>query len=96
MLVAIIPLIQIRTKVSFYYQLKKNLRKPGSEQSIERIGFQRRCSFAVITSMKIALILVEKPKNKLFYKDQTIKWRLGQDSVLSIFSFKEQPVVRES
>ena len=92
-MVAIIPLIQIRTKVSFYYQLKK---KPGSEQSIEKISFQRRCSFAVITSMKIALILVENPQNKLFYKDQTIKWRLGQGSVLSIFSFKEQPIVRES
>ena len=46
--------------------------------------------------MKIALILVENPQNKLFYKDQTVKWRLGQGSVLSIFSFNEQPVVRES
>ena len=36
-----------------------------------------------------------KPQNKLFYKDQTIKRRLGQGSVPSIFSFKEQPVVRE-
>ena len=95
-MVAIIPLIQIRAKVSFYYQLNKNLGKPGSEQSVERISFQRRCSFAVITSMKIALILVENPQNKLFYKDQTVKWRLGQGSVLSIFSFNEQPVVRES